>query len=373
MSALKKIVLALVALVLAGFIAVCLIALKFMQEPASDSSDVVVFDVRPGESFKSVSRRLGEEGLVTSTSKLDLYARLTGFGSKVRVGEYAIRRDLRPRDVVNILVSGKSIEYTVTATEGSNRFEIGDALEKQGIIKRADFLTLTGDAAVATEMIGYPVETLEGYLFPETYHITKFTGARGLVKMMVTRFKENFAKVKVSPNQTLRPHQLVTLASIVEKETGAPEERGVIASVFYNRLKMGMKLQTDPTVVYGIWEKTGAWNKNISRQDLLTPSRYNTYVITGLPFGPISNPGLEALKAAANPAQTEFLFFVSRNNGTHVFSKDYKQHQNAVTQFQLDRKAREGKSWRDLKTRTEKPADVIAAPPLQAPAGTKKK
>ena len=364
MSAMKKLVLALVALVLAGFIAVCLVALKFMQEPASDSSEIAVFEVRPGESFKSVSRRLEEAGLVTSSSKLDLYARITGIGPKVRVGEYAIRRDLRPRDVVGVLVSGKSIEYTLTVPEGSNRFEIGDALEKQGIIKRADFLALTQDPKVATELVGEPVPSLEGYLFPETYHITKFTGARGLVRMMVARFKENFAKVKPAPANTLRPYQLVTLASIVEKETGAPEERAVISSVFHNRLRLGMRLQTDPTVVYGVWEKSGVWNKNISRQDLLTPTRYNTYTLTGLPYGPISNPGLDALKAAADPAQTDFLFFVSRNNGTHVFSKDYRQHQSAVTQFQLDRKAREGKSWRDLKKRTDAPSGVIGAPPL---------
>lgn len=359
MSSTRKFLLILIALVLAVVTSVGLIALRFLTEPASESSETAVFEVRPGESFKSVSRRLFEDGLVTSYSKLDLYAKMTGVGGKVRVGEYALRRDLNPREVLSILVSGKSIEYSVTVTEGSNRFEIGDALEKQGIIKRAEFLQLTGDEKFASELVGgEPVSTLEGYLFPETYHITKFTGARGLIKMMVARFKENFGKIRRDPENSLRPHQLVTLASIVEKETGAPEERAVIASVFYNRLKKGMRLQTDPTVVYGVWEKSGAWNRNISRQDLLTPTRYNTYTLEGLPYGPISNPGLDALKAAADPADTEFLFFVSRNNGTHVFSKDYKGHVNAVAQFQLDRKAREGKSWRDLKNRTEKPTEV---------------
>ncbi len=361
MGMMKKIILVCITLVLVAGAAVGLLALRFLQEPASSSTEVAVFEVRPGESFKTIARRLEGQGLVTSATKLDIYARVAGLANKVRVGEYAIRRDSKPKDIINVLVSGKSIEYSVTVTEGSNRFEIADTLEKQGIIRKDEFLKLTQDPQFAQALLGEPLTSLEGYLFPETYHITKFTGARGLVKMMVDRFRENFAKVRMNPSVRMSRHQFITLSSIVEKETGAPEERAVIASVFHNRLAKRMKLQTDPTVVYGVWEKTGVWNKNISRQDLITPTRYNTYTLDGLPHGPISNPGLEAMQATANPAQTEFLFFVSRNDGTHVFSKDYRQHQTAVTKFQLDRKAREGKSWRDLKNRSAVPSKVIEA------------
>jgi UPF0755 protein len=190
---------------------------------------------------------------------------------------------------------------------------------------------------------------------------------------MVERFLQNFAKLQAMPgwNSTrLTRHQLVTLASIVEKETGAPEERPVISSVFHNRLRLNMKLQTDPTVIYGIWEQTGQWNRNISRDDLLAPSKYNTYTFVGLPVGPIANPGYEALLAAGGPAQTEFLFFVSRNDGTHVFSRDYGQHRSAVMQFQIDRAARDGKSWRDLKNREVVPTKVLEA---SSPRAEKKK
>lgn len=169
--------------------------------------------------------------------------------------------------------------------------------------------------------------------------------------MMVARFKENYEKVRALGGNQMKRKDLVTLASIVEKETGAPEERPLISSVFHNRMKINMKLQTDPTTIYGIWEQTGVWDRNISKQDLLTPNRYNTYSFTGLPYGAISNPGFEAMKAAAFPASSEYLFFVSKNDGTHIFSKDLAGHLRGVKDFQLNSKAREGKSWRDLQKR----------------------
>ena len=156
-------------------------------------------------------------------------------------------------------------------------------------------------------------------------------------------------------------HQIVTLASIIEKETGAPEERPLISSVFHNRLKKGMRLQTDPTVLYGKAERVGSFAINITTEDLRTPNRYNTYTIYGLPPGPIANPGREALSAVLAPAESTYLYFVSQNNGTHIFSSDYEAHNKAVKHFQLDPKAREGKSWRDLsKKKVEAPAAAPA-------------
>ena len=142
-------------------------------------------------------------------------------------------------------------------------------------------------------------------------------------------------------------HEQVILASIVEKETGEPSERPIIASVFYNRMKKNMRLQTDPTILYGILDRTKVLKNNITKKDIQTKTRYNTYRISGLPYGPIASPGAKALEAVLNPASTEYYYFVSRNDGTHVFSQTYKQHQNAVRKFQLDRSMREGKSWRD--------------------------
>ena len=339
--------------------------------PLSTSEEQIVFEVRPGESFRSVARRLEERGLVRSARFLNIYARLTGMAGRVRVGEYAVRRNLRPKDILNTLSTGQSILYSITVSEGLNRFEVADIVERQNVATRDEFLALTVDRAFIREVLGRDALSLEGYLFPETYHITKYTGARGLVKVMVDRFKENFARARAVPGWSLgamSEHELITLASIVEKETGAPEERPVISSVFHNRLKKKMALQTDPTIIYGLWVEKGEWDGKISRADLKFPSRYNTYLHKGLPPGPIANPGFEALKAAGAPAQTEFLFFVSRNNGTHVFSTEYKQHSQAVQQFQIDKKAREGKSWRDLQKRETAPAQVISAPPTKAPS-----
>lgn len=348
----------------------------FLMTPASDSSEQVVFEVKPAESFKSVARRLQDEGLIASAKALEIYARLTGGTNRARVGEYAIRKNLRPKDVLAIISTGQSIHYSITISEGLNRFEIADLVERQKIAGKEEFLALCSDASLIRELLGRDTESLEGYLFPDTYHVTKYTGARGLIRAMVGRFKESFAEVQELSGWDrggLTDHQVVTLASIVEKETGAPEERAVIASVFHNRLRKKMLLQTDPTIIYGIWNEKGAWNGSISRADLKFPSRYNTYLHAGLPPGPIASPGFEALKAVGIPAESEYLFFVSRNDGTHIFSKDYKQHKQAVQQFQIDRRAREGKSWRDLNRRQTVPGKVVDVVPAKETNAKKRK
>ena len=328
-------------------------AYRFVKTPAGADATQIVFSVDRGQSLGEVARRLEAEGLITDAKKFRIYARFKALGGKMRIGEYALRRNMPPGEILKILTSGRSIEYVVTVSEGLNRFEIASIVERVGIGKRDEFLRITQDREFIRQTLGEDLPTLEGYLFPETYYVTRASGVRGLVRQMVAKFKEQFARIP-QPNSEATPltkHQIVTLASIVEKETGAPEERPLISSVFHNRLRKGMRLQTDPTVIYGVWLKSGSWNRNISRQDLVTPTPYNTYVIPALPPGPIANAGWEALVAAVRPAKSEFLFFVSRNDGTHIFSKEYSQHKAAVGTFQLDRKAREGKSWRDLKKR----------------------
>lgn len=350
---------------LIGFVAVVgagIFVLGYINSPLSGSEETVVFEVRPNTSFKATARKLEEVGLVPSARALEVYARVMGYSGQLRVGEYAIRRDVSPRELVSILTSGRSVEYPITIQEGLNKFEIAELLSRQGIMKGEEFLRLTRDKEFIRELIGEDAPSLEGYLFPETYHVTKFTNEREFIRLMVRRFLnayEKLAQQGSSWNQKkMSRHELVTLASIIEKETGAPEERPVISSVFHNRLERNMRLQTDPTVIYGIWESSGSWNRNISKKDLLTPSRYNTYTFHGLPHGPISNPGFKALHAAGDPAETEYLFFVSRNDGTHIFSKDYAQHQRAVRDYQLNRAARAGKSWRDLQKREKTPEKV---------------
>ncbi len=361
------------ALVVIGLLGAILVgaagwtAYSFLNTPASDDKSEAVFEVRPNESFKTVAAHLEDSGLIRSARFLELYARFTKVGSKVRVGEYAIRRDAKPKDVLATITSGKSIEYSVSIPEGYNIFEIADVFAKKNIVSRDQFLQIVRDPQLIQELLGDDAPSLEGYLFPETYSYTKFTTPTQIVKMMVNRFKENYAKVQAAGESSLSRHDLVTLASIIEKETGAPEERPLISSVFHNRMKINMRLQTDPTTIYGIWEKTGEWNRNISKQDLLTPSRYNTYTFTGLPYGPISNPGFDALKAAAQPATSEYLFFVSKNNGTHNFSKDLAGHVKAIEKFQLDAKARAGHSWRELSKRPAAGEESKASPRVTTP------
>jgi UPF0755 protein len=354
------VVVALLAVIMVG--AAGWMAYSFLNTPASDDVSEAVFEVRPHDSFKTTASRLEEAGLVRSARFLQWYGRLAHLGSKVRVGEYAIRRNAKPKDVLAIITSGKSIQYSVSIPEGYNIFEIADAFAKKNIATHDEFLKIVRDPQLVHELLGEDAPSLEGYLFPETYSYTKFTTPLELVRMMVARFNENWSKIAALGDLPLNKHDLVTLASIIEKETGAPEERPLISSVFYNRMKVNMRLQTDPTVIYGIWEKTGSWDRNISKQDLLTPNKYNTYTFTGLPYGPIANPGYDALKAAAEPAQSDYLFFVSKNNGTHIFSKDLAGHVKAIEKFQMSSKARRGHSWRELSKREQSKASPRVTP-----------
>lgn len=258
-----------------------------------------------------------------------------------------------PDEILQIITSGKSIARSFTVSEGLSSYEIAELYEKEGFGKGSDFMSLIRDPQLIKELLGENLESLEGYLFPETYMLTKYTDARALIANMVKRFLIVYNEVAPqSAIQGMTRNQIMTLASIIEKETGAPEERPLISSIFHNRLAKKMKLQTDPTIIYGKAESLGKIVINITHSDLVTPTRFNTYVIDGLPPTPIANPGKEAILAAMKPAQSDYLFFVSRNDGTHVFSESYQAHLQAVQSFQQNTKAREGHSWRELKNRT---------------------
>jgi UPF0755 protein len=342
------------------------------QGPGSPPGEERIFEVLPGEGFYRVANRLATEGLVTDAFRFKILAKLSGQEKTLRVGEYAVRTNMRPMELLEVLSSGKSIERQITFPEGSNMFEMAELIEAKGLAHRGEFLTLVKDKNLIHEVLGENLPSLEGYLFPETYNYTKYTPLASLVRGMVARFKEAYATIGHNPSAGMTRHQLVTLASVIEKETGAPDERPLISAVFHNRLKRNIRLQTDPTIIYGIWVETGNYKNNITRADIVRATPYNTYSIYGLPFGPIANPGREALAAAVAPAQSAYLFFVSRNDGTHVFSETLAGHNAAVQKFQLDRKAREGKSWRELSLR-QQPVKAKAAPPkTKTASGTKK-
>ena len=323
----------------------------FLLSPTGHTSDEVVFEVRPGSSFNRVANELHSKNLISNTLLLKIVAKATGHTTKVRMGEYRLNHGMRPLEVLKVLSTGKSLTYSFTFPEGVNLYEMASQIEKKGLGSKEEFMGLVQDRALIKELLNEDLPTLEGYLFPETYSYTKYDTLESIIEMMVARFLKVYSTVAHLKKPGFTRHQWVTLASIIEKETGFEDERKNISSVFHNRLKKNMRLQTDPTVLYGVLDKTKVMKKNITKRDLKTKNRYNTYTFKGLPYGPISNPGKKSLEAAMKPADTGYLYFVSRNDGTSYFSKSLREHNNAVRKYQLNSRARKGKSWRDLKQR----------------------
>lgn len=239
--------------------------------------------------------------------------------------------------VIDILVKGTPILNKVTIPEGKNLYEIAQIIDQTGITTKEEFIAAAKDPNFMQEL-KIPAERAEGYLYPDTYQFPDSLAAKEIIRAMVRNFRTKTDGLELSHND-------VIFASMVEKETGAAWERPLIAGVFKNRLQKRMRLQSDPTTIYGIWED---FNGNLKRSHLLETTPYNTYKIPALPAGPICNPGIEALNAALAPEKHDFLYFVSRNDGTHIFTKNYKDHLKAVEEYQKNPAARRDKSWRDL-------------------------
>lgn len=328
--------------------------ISFVSQGPSRDRQPIVFEVKPGVTFHGVANELQRQGIIKDVTKFRIYARILGQTTRIRAGEYSLNRGMTPREVLRALTDGKSIGYAVTIPEGFNIFEIADMLNERFPGKGTEFFSLVTNPEFVESVIGERYSSLEGYLYPDTYSITKFTKMETLIRTMVSKFKVAYEEAIDGAPIKMSRHEHVTLASVIEKETGAAEERPRISSVFHNRLVKKMRLSSDPTIIYGMWIESRVRPFNIRRQDILRPTPYNTYAVKGIPYGPIANPSKEALRAAVDPEKTEFLFFVSRNDGTHYFSKTDKEHLAAVKQYQIDRKAREGKSWRDLKSREAK-------------------
>jgi UPF0755 protein len=310
------------------------------QYPGPDKD----FIIHSNENFASINTRLSKEHLISSARLFHRYSQYKGVLNKFKTGHYIIRHNSNLIDVFNTFINQKSQAMFFTVPEGKNMYEIAKMLEDNSITNYSDFIALARDKKFLKEM-GINADTVEGYLYPESYDFSPNLPAKTVMKTMIRQFHKKIATVDFS-NSTMSPRQVLILASMVEKETGDKNERPVIAGVFKNRLKLKMRLQSDPTTIYGMWEE---YKGNITRKNLLTPSPYNTYTIPALPVGPISNPGIESIKAVLNPDMHQYLFFVSQNDGTHIFSESYEKHSEAVTKWQKTSKNREGKSWRDHK------------------------
>ena len=321
---------------------------QFLFEGPDKVGRQVIYEVKMGQSFNSIARDLQARGILKNADAFRVYAKFTRQIPKVKVGEYLLNTAMTPPQVMAVITSGFSVTRALTVPEGFTTFEIATLLEQKGFATRAEVLKLCFDKNFVKKVLGVERPSLEGYLYPETYMLTKYMGAEKILTAMVKTFKEKFEKVPKPYPFGWTDYQVITMASIIEKETGAPQERQLISSVFSNRLKKNMRLQTDPTIIYAKALKTGRIVIDIKKVDLTLEHPYNTYMKSGLPPGPISNPGFDAMKAAVNPAITDFLFFVSQNDGTHIFSESYEKHAAAVRKFQINKSAREGKSWRDL-------------------------
>jgi UPF0755 protein len=322
---------------------------QLLKTPVSADKTEVIFEVAPGESVTAVANELQSKNLVRNASIFLFYSRFTNQSAKIKVGEYSLNQAMTPDEILSILVSGRSIARSLTIVEGLTLFDIGTILEKAGIGTRQEFYALVQNKAFIKSLLGEDLASLEGYLFPETYKFTKFESMKSIVGQMVRRFLVVWKEIEpLAKDLNWTRNQIVTFASIVEKETGAGADRPIVSSVFHNRLEKKMRLQTDPTVLYGMALKLGFMPNNITKMDLLTPNPYNSYTTAGLPPTPISNPGKESLIAAVKPATTKYLYFVSRNDGTTVFSETLEKHNSAVKTYQLNPKARAGKSWKDL-------------------------
>lgn len=308
---------------------------RYANEPGKLLDRQVIFAIAPGEAFDSLISRLNTEGLIGSPHLFELLARLKGVDKKLKAGEYDLSSTMTPNQILDVLVGGKSYLYRLTIPEGYTAKQIAAEIAAQGLGDEQVFLDLVTNPETAAHF-EIEAQSLEGYLFPDTYLFPKGVSARTIITKMVDRFKQQFRPQWYDRARELNftVHQIVTLASIIEKETGDSRERPLISSVFHNRLKKKMRLESDPTVIYGIKDFDG----NIKRSHLNTPTPYNTYIIRGLPPGPIASPGRAAIEAALYPADTTYLFFVSKKDNTHHFSATIEEHNRAVRKYQLSRR-----------------------------------
>ncbi len=304
----------------------------FIKTPAGSDTGQKLFTIQSGQSLKKITANLKSSAFITNDRFFIWLAKIKRADKKLQAGEYLLSASKTPEQILSILLQGKVKLYKLTIPEGLNIREVALRVAQSSPCDPAQFVLLCHDP-VFIHSLGIEVKSLEGYLFPDTYYFPGKAGCRIIISTMVNRFSDIFI-----PQWEQRARELgfsisevVTLASIIEKETGDASERPVIASVFHNRLKKNMRLESDPTVIYGIKNFDG----NIKKKHLKMWTPYNTYRIKGLPAGPIANPGADSIHAVLYPEKTDYLFFVSKKDTTHYFSKTIQEHNQAVRKYQL--------------------------------------
>jgi UPF0755 protein len=323
---------ALILFLSVGSVAGYFLSYAFYPGPAVPVNRVSVYIPR-GTSVQNISEILAEARLIQRDPRFVHLARLSGLSGRLQAGEFNLLTNQKPLDVMRELATARPLEHVVTIPEGLNIEEIADILAEDGWIKRDRFIALSHDRTFLDELGLTDSSSVEGYLFPDTYNLIRPSlGERMLISKLVDRSMKVWEGLE-RIDTVLSRHEVFTLASIIEKETAQSAERTVIAAVFLNRLKRKMRLQSDPTVIYGMTE----YNGKLVRSDLKRPTPYNTYLIPGLPPGPICSPGKDSLQSVLLPDHNNFLYFVSKNDGTHYFSKNLKEHNRAVRKYQRNK------------------------------------
>ena len=312
---------------------------QFAVQAAEGNRDETVTVVVPkGSTVKEINTILAGDGLVRDDVRFLVLARYLGLAAKLQAGEFALHRGQTPSKLLTELATAKPIQHAVTIREGLTISEIGETFAAGGWCDPEEFIQLAKDPVFLRKLGLESRKNLEGYLYPDTYYLTRQGQTTAdLLRMQVRHFFAVWDTIQTKSPLDLSPYEVLILASMVEKETGKAEERPLIAGVFFNRLKKRMRLQSDPTVVYGIENFSG----RLTRKDLRTPSPYNTYTLKRLPAGPISNPGKDALEAVFHPVESKFLYFVSKNDGSHQFSTNLRDHNRAVNKYQRSKKKKQ--------------------------------
>lgn len=323
-----------------GFLAACLIGLLAygfwitMSAPAGTEDREIVLEIPQGFTKRQIASYLVKEGVLRNQLPFLILSYLKGRTS-LKAGEYLLRPTMSPLQIFRFLREGKVLLHPLVVPEGFNTKDIGAALEKTGIGHAEAFIQESSNRDLLREL-GIESDRAEGYLFPDTYSFPKGTSPQIVIRRMVQNFQKRFGpKLKArASEQGMTVHEVVTLASIIEKEAHTDTEKPLIAAVFLNRLKLQIPLQADPTVIYSLPHFDG----NIHKEDLRFDSPYNTYRYRGLPPGPIANPGIVSLQAALHPAPVKYLYFVSKNDGEHSFSETLQAHNRAVRQYQIKKR-----------------------------------
>lgn len=316
-------------------------AATFISTPPESSGSEVRFIVPRGASFSRIAKDLQGAGVVTDATRFRLFARYKGKTGDIKAGEFLLNTSWTPQQVLDALVAGKSVLYSLTLREGLAWWDTAAEIERQGFAPADEFRKVIHDPDFLrnSHIPQNLFSNAEGFLFPETYHLLKpremnREAAVRIANLLVDMFWQRTSGVwSEFPPPDDELERILILATLVEKETAVPEERRTVAGVYANRLRKGMRLQADPTVIYGIGPE---FNGNITRKNLRDKSNpYNTYVRGGLPPGPICSPGLEAIRAAADPEEHKYLYFVAKGDGSHYFSRTLKEHNNAVRKYLL--------------------------------------